>query len=872
MSQTRISRVATLFALITTFMVAGSSVVRAQVPDAGQSTVEPWDTYGHVLVSPGTQSSVDSVIITVRDAVGNPVPNVPVTVSIAMLPGLAFDLNPGLTATTDGAGRIILNPRIGGSRLNSNVTVEAGGVVLRTFANVLSPDFDGSAGNGVVNATDLGYFDYRSSSAGYDPLLDLDGNHVLGPSDRAIILAAIAAGDSNSYTSDGSWNHVGTLAVEPLPTARLAVTGTTVHLLGDGPLASTGMLAASDDAFRSIRFGLSGSGLGSPDTMFLSAVVAGPDGGDTRPLPDGCCLAYNTPSCMQVPDAKRCTIGLGTYYAGYQCESDGACHWEGPPSGGVYGGLTGPYWWMWAPFGGHGDWNISMGGYLGPFTSQVEVRNHGSTVGTWTLPADSSLRCDLVSPSSLSLEAGVWVAKWSTALTVHSPVLGDLSGDEIRLSQPGGTTGTVLYNGLYFFTPMPQIDLVGVESSLDRCACTETWGAEPTGPAARSLETTAYDETRHEMVLFGGFDGSQPLADTWVMDNGTWSLRAPLHSPSARYGAKAVYDPDHEVVVLQGGSDGVNCLSDTWTWNGSDWAQVATNGPQVCSHAGMAYDPVARRVVHYGGNTATGRSAATFEWDGSSWTLITASSGPGYRSGHAMAWDASSGSILMFGGEIPGNARTADNWRYSASTHTWAALASGGPTPRSLHAMAAQPYCGRILLYGGQSDAGPQADLWEYDGSWHSLGASEAPGPLLDHGLVYDPWLDQTLVMCGNTGAALTDSVWSLHCTSASGITDVSPGGKDVAGGLQFAVYPNPTHGASRLEYTLGSSGRVSIALFDVSGRMVWHRPDTIEQGGRHTLLWPGADDSGHPARAGVYFARVRSGQQSETRMILIVR
>src|SRR5262245_19511074 len=87
------------------------------------------------------------------------------------------------------------------------------------------------------------------------------------------------------------------------------------------------------------------------------------------------------------------------------------------------------------------------------------------------------------------------------------------------------------------------------------------------GPAARYADALCYDTDRHLTLLFGGqtgFDfGDGPLGDTWEYDGTAWSERA-IPGPSARTFVKMVYDTMRQRAVLFGGFDGTNVLGDTW--------------------------------------------------------------------------------------------------------------------------------------------------------------------------------------------------------------------------------------------------------------------------------------------------------------------
>ncbi|HUK62893.1 MAG TPA: T9SS type A sorting domain-containing protein, partial [Dongiaceae bacterium] len=147
---------------------------------------------------------------------------------------------------------------------------------------------------------------------------------------------------------------------------------------------------------------------------------------------------------------------------------------------------------------------------------------------------------------------------------------------------------------------------------------------------------------------------------------------------------------------------------------------------------------------------------------------------------------------------------------------------------------------------------------------------TNTPGPLQAQGMVRVPTLDRTLLIGGDTGSGLTGAAWAWGCAFPA--TASVPGTPLVGtAALSLRIYPNPARSTTTIEYTLASANRVSIAVYDVSGRLIWRQPDTFEMGGRHAVAWGGTDLDGRPATAGVYFARVRSGPTSESRTLLLV-
>src|SRR6266705_3485334 len=62
----------------------------------------------------------------------------------------------------------------------------------------------------------------------------------------------------------------------------------------------------------------------------------------------------------------------------------------------------------------------------------------------------------------------------------------------------------------------------------------------------RYSHAMAYDTARGRVVLFGGYDGTSNLGDTWEWDGTTWTQRASSGPP----GGEMVYDAARGRVVL----------------------------------------------------------------------------------------------------------------------------------------------------------------------------------------------------------------------------------------------------------------------------------------------------------------------------------
>ncbi len=88
--------------------------------------------------------------------------------------------------------------------------------------------------------------------------------------------------------------------------------------------------------------------------------------------------------------------------------------------------------------------------------------------------------------------------------------------------------------------------------------------------------------------------------------------------------------------------------------------------------------------------------------------------------------------------------------------------------------------------------------------------------------------------------------------------------------GSLLSVHPNPCRGAASLSWSApADKGRAALSIYDVRGRLVWHRNLDGESG---TQLWDGRTKDGTRARAGTYFVELRVGDESTREKLVLLR
>ncbi|HEX5230358.1 MAG TPA: kelch repeat-containing protein [Bryobacteraceae bacterium] len=284
----------------------------------------------------------------------------------------------------------------------------------------------------------------------------------------------------------------------------------------------------------------------------------------------------------------------------------------------------------------------------------------------------------------------------------------------------------------------------------------------PSSPPVRDSAAMAYDAARGQVVLFGGYNGSSVLGDTWVWDGSNWSQRFPATNPSPRDDTAAIYDPMHNVVVLFGGYSGGG-LNDTWIWDGINWtkASPSTSPPVRWAHR-LAYDSTRNQVVLFGGYGGSDYLGDTWVWDGSNWTQKNPQNSPPKRERFAMAYDAASQQVVIFGGYGGAND---DTWVWDGSNWTQK-MPSTSPSQRGDVLMAYDSAHNETVLFGGTASNSPASDTWIWDGTNWTRQAPSNPNPPARsaQGMAFDD-ADGVIVMFGGavSRTQLLNDTWTWN-------------------------------------------------------------------------------------------------------------
>lgn len=297
------------------------------------------------------------------------------------------------------------------------------------------------------------------------------------------------------------------------------------------------------------------------------------------------------------------------------------------------------------------------------------------------------------------------------------------------------------------------------------------WGlgvtTTPDYPVATRRAAIAFDSVNGHTYIFGGYNGSSEIDTFWRYD-GTGFTQLTMSRPSARYGAMMTFDSARNKLVLVGGTHGGGTYAETYefdiatqTWS-AELAGAITN-PGGVSDGAMAFDPVRNVCILVGGLVGAFGTYQVWTWNGSIWVTYNPVTHPSERVGNSLAWDTTTGTMILFGGYNPSGAvYNAETWQLDCAAMTWSnrtGFLAAAPAIRAHMGFCTDPATGRPVLFGGYDGAGNySAQTWRFaTTTWTNLAPTVSPAA---RGFtVMAPTTSSRLLMVGGyNGSGMSDA------------------------------------------------------------------------------------------------------------------
>ncbi|HNX00204.1 MAG TPA: choice-of-anchor J domain-containing protein [Candidatus Cloacimonadota bacterium] len=84
--------------------------------------------------------------------------------------------------------------------------------------------------------------------------------------------------------------------------------------------------------------------------------------------------------------------------------------------------------------------------------------------------------------------------------------------------------------------------------------------------------------------------------------------------------------------------------------------------------------------------------------------------------------------------------------------------------------------------------------------------------------------------------------------------------------------YPNPFNPTTDISFSLNKAGFVTIEIFNTQGHKIKTLVSKQVEAGNHSISWNGNDDKGNPVGSGMYFYKMKSGNYSSTKKMILLK
>jgi len=150
-----------------------------------------------------------------------------------------------------------------------------------------------------------------------------------------------------------------------------------------------------------------------------------------------------------------------------------------------------------------------------------------------------------------------------------------------------------------------------------------------------------------------------------------------------------------------------------------------------------------------------------------------------------------------------------------------------------------------------------------------------------DYSVVLPGGSQQFITAAANYGSD-TSSVVVLDATTvdfdialvsqATGVGTTGGGASAAPTAVRISASPNPARDVTTLALDLPRRERVSVVVYDASGRRVRTLADGVFGAGRHAVEWDGRDDAGRSVASGTFLTRLAAGSESRSMKVVLTR
>jgi hypothetical protein len=89
---------------------------------------------------------------------------------------------------------------------------------------------------------------------------------------------------------------------------------------------------------------------------------------------------------------------------------------------------------------------------------------------------------------------------------------------------------------------------------------------------------------------------------------------------------------------------------------------------------------------------------------------------------------------------------------------------------------------------------------------------------------------------------------------------------------INLTNFPNPFNPSTTIMYTLSNVENVVVNVYNVRGQMIRMLVNEKQDLGLHSVIWDGKDMNGNDVGSGIYFTRIKSDTESQTKKMLLIK
>jgi flagellar hook assembly protein FlgD len=114
---------------------------------------------------------------------------------------------------------------------------------------------------------------------------------------------------------------------------------------------------------------------------------------------------------------------------------------------------------------------------------------------------------------------------------------------------------------------------------------------------------------------------------------------------------------------------------------------------------------------------------------------------------------------------------------------------------------------------------------------------------------------------------------WNIDDVQIFGVEDATIGVTEMPVNkiLSAVNYPNPFRSETVIEYKLAEASHVSLAIYDIQGKMVASLVDGQQAAGIQIVTWNGTDRYGNKMPSGIFSCIIRTNNAVVSRKLLMI-